>query len=53
VRKGFSLRTRNHWWNGEAITATPEDTLKKVAEAHGEVPLELLKMILAGEKQLR
>jgi len=34
------------------ISVTPEDTLKKIAEERGELPIEVLKIILVGEKRL-
>ena len=32
------------------VTATPEDTLKQIASANAQAPMELIKMILDGEK---
>ncbi|MCE1225984.1 MAG: DUF4405 domain-containing protein [Geobacteraceae bacterium] len=34
------------------ISVTPDDTLKKIAEERGELPIEILKLIFVGEKRL-
>lgn len=34
------------------ISAAPDDTLKKIAEERGELPIEVLKVVFVGEKRL-